>query len=269
MAEVALSTPKARSLNELCGQLVAWGLEARVVPATFDAFKQTIDQQQPIVVESDGGYAIGIGYNPDDKQAVLAAPGGKKILIADLKKASPEMIVLLPQPGRQYRQLARHHAAQGDLVTALGMYRQAVQADPKDWQARLEEGHCLVLLRRLDEAKAAYEAVLAERQEDPDAMAGLAGVLYHKNENPEQALTLATEAVKRFEARLKNDGSPLVAAKLGQALSTLADLHQSAGRTQEAADALKKSMEYIPVELRATRWERIRALKRASQPDSK
>lgn len=275
MAEVALSTPRARTLNELSGQLIAWGLEARIVPTTFEAFKSTIDAEQPVILEGEGGFAVGVGYSPDQKQAVIAAAGGKKLLLKDreLAEVSRQMVMLVPQPGRRYRRMARMHATQGDLETALGMYRQAVQADPKDWQARLGEAQCLALLSRLDEAREAFVAVLGERKEEAEAMGGLAAVLLRKNDNLNHALSLAKEAVRLFEAQLKNDLSAasreVLATKLGQALSTLADLYQHQGQDREAAEALKRSMEYIPVELRAARLERIRALKQSPQPDSK
>ncbi len=124
-------------------------------------------------------------------------------------------VLLAPQARADEASEIRALMAQGDLAAALARSEKAVDANPRDAQARFLNGVVLMDLRRDDEALAVFQRLAEEYPELPDPYNNMA--LLHARAG---RLELARQAL---ETALRNDpGHATARANLGQVYLMLA-----------------------------------------------
>ncbi len=83
----------------------------------------------------------------------------------------------------------------GDFESAERILKQAVQADPKNCEARLLLGQAYFKLDRFDQAISAFAGLLALENDNVEALLQL-GILYRLKNRPEDAITALDRAIK-------------------------------------------------------------------------
>ncbi len=162
---------------------------------------------------------------------------------------------------------------EGRTGEALQATRRWVEANPNARAARLKLGDLLLGAGRVDEAEVQFEIVLRTDPDDAAAMLGSAWVAFHREDHgralrrfetlhrrrPDasarfgagmclMALGRDTEAVRAFEEVLR------LAPAYWQALGNLAEIHQRAGRLEQASDAYRRLLRINPADKRARAW---------------
>ena len=143
--------------------------------------------------------------------------------------------------------LAAHHAlgtllaGLGEIETAIGHFRHAVQIDPDPAMGWSNLGMMLKIERRFDEAVAAHDAAVARAPEDPQIRVNRAVALLHAGR--------MTEAWHDYEWRLRQPGH--TALPLATLLPDLAGL-DIAGRTvlvthEEGFGDTLQFLRYVPL----------------------
>ena len=199
--------------------------------------------------------AVGPGASPDVRSRALAgrALAHEKLLHwTEALKLYREVVAASPDPelrrwaGESVLALGKAHLARGELRPALEAFRRARELTPPPGQsqeARFWEAEALARLKRGDEARVAFDAVLAADAASPfapDAVYGLASLAL------EQRRPLP--AVARFrELLLVWPDSPRVPDATFALARTLMDL----GRYQEAGPLLQRFVEHHPRHPRA------------------
>lgn len=191
------------------------GFKATFLEGSVGRLKNAIDRGVPpiIGVQSGGGNYhafVVIGYCDKERIIVCEEYEDTKRLI------SYEEIEELWQPaGHLMLELEVSRAeelfadgasleAKGRYDDAAALYRKALQADPKFYEARVGLGNCLLFQHKLEEALQEYKLAFESNAADPRVCNNLANVyLELKRELPE-AERLAGLAVERYEAVLRH-----------------------------------------------------------------
>ncbi len=199
-----------------------------------------------------------LGANPNHVQA-RRSRGIIFSLAGDYKRAIDDFTRLLAVAGTpadraaalRYRAFA--HAASGDHETAVGDYGDALEADPKLWQAHEGLAGSLCALRRYDEAAAEYATLMEERKL---TALGPFWRLEHAF-----ALTCAGKwepAAADFRALVATDESPIIHA----------NLYLVEARLGKKADAAKRLKAYV-AKSRPADWQHAAARFVAGELDAK
>ena len=131
------------------------------------------------------------------------------------------------------------HRRAGDAVAALARYDEAAEAVPPPPTPALQTARGAVLSRlgRLDEARAAYEAALADAPSDHAALTGLGGVL-NRLSDPEAARPLLDRALEARRTAPALNNRAATARRLGAFAEELGLLREAASLAPRDPDVL-------------------------------
>jgi tetratricopeptide (TPR) repeat protein len=114
--------------------------------------------------QAEAGYRHILSVKPDHPAArynlglVLVRRGEPALAAAEIERAIQHGL----RRAETYNQLGVAHRAAGRLDRAIAAYKQASQADPKQWRAAYNVGQAYLALGKRDEARKAFE--LAHRR---------------------------------------------------------------------------------------------------------
>jgi Tfp pilus assembly protein PilF len=144
----------------------------------------------------------------------------------------------------------------GENELELECYRQAVDADPSNYEARLRLAHAVLEATDIDWAKELFEGCLRERPGDPDVLLGLAECHQRRGETE--------EAQKLIELTLAANPSP---SRRSAALTLAGQMAIEARDYALASRRLEESVEVLPGNLPSVYYKLVQALTRCGRDD--
>lgn len=163
---------------------------------------------------------------------------GKKLFAAgDYKKAQisfKNVLQIDPKNVEARFEMAESSKQLGDLQGAVGQYLAVVGEDPKHFMARLRMGQVYMLVGKYDDAEKMANEAQALDAENVEGMVLLASVLNAKKET-DRAVTVLESALKK--------NPDFMAANL-----LMASITSKAGKTDDAIEMLKKISEKNPTD---------------------
>jgi predicted Zn finger-like uncharacterized protein len=188
LADAKTQLATARALHPKDPKLAYWLGKAEEAlgnkPAAEAEYTAAIDLVDPTQVDAVAPYVA--------LSALLASEGRVKDAQAKLDDARGK----LPDSAAMQRALAEVAAAQGQYDAAIAHYKSALEKEPTDLDARFHLGITFRRMRKMDDASAEFDKVLAIDKDYP----GLAlerGLLYEESGDIEKALLQFQSALSK------------------------------------------------------------------------